>query len=85
MGLNIKDEHVHELARELASRTGSSQTSAVEQALARMLSQLDEEPRRRARRTRIDAVLRDVDARLEAAGRPSLSTAELYDESGLPT
>ncbi len=41
MGLNIKNEHVHALAREAARRTGRSQTSAIEAALTRLLADLD--------------------------------------------
>ena len=33
MSLNIKNEHVHELAREAARRTGRTQTGAIQLAL----------------------------------------------------
>ena len=33
MSLNIKNERVHELAREAARRTGMNQTSVIEAAL----------------------------------------------------
>lgn len=38
MSLNIKLPVVHELARELAERTGTSMTSAIEEALRARLS-----------------------------------------------
>ena len=33
MSLNIKNEHVHQLARDAAARTGLSQTGVIEEAL----------------------------------------------------
>lgn len=42
MGLNIKNPRVHELAREAARRTGKSQTGAVEEALERLLEDLNQ-------------------------------------------
>lgn len=41
MSLNIKNEQTHALVRELAERTGRSQTSAVEDAVRRRLAELD--------------------------------------------
>ena len=40
MALNIKNERVHELAREAAHRSGRSQTSVIEEALERYLAAL---------------------------------------------
>ncbi|MGH3425128.1 MAG: type II toxin-antitoxin system VapB family antitoxin, partial [Nocardioidaceae bacterium] len=37
MSLNIKNERVHDLAREAAQRTGRTQTSVIEEALAQLL------------------------------------------------
>ena len=40
MGLNIKSERAHEMARELAKETGLSMTAAVEKALENQLMRL---------------------------------------------
>ncbi|WP_203337426.1 type II toxin-antitoxin system VapB family antitoxin [Nocardioides limicola] len=82
MGLNIKNEHVHQLARLAAQRTGTTQTGAIEAALEQYLAGLDEPQQRSARRARVDLILADVDARL--GDGPGLSTDELYDDAGLP-
>lgn len=77
MALNIKNERVHELAREIARRTGRSQTSAIEEALQRMLADLDREPSD-ARR------LRRIDQMQKLAAEAALDSETLYDEAGLP-
>ena len=86
MGLNIKNERVHRLAREAARRTGANQTSAIETALERYLAELDADDRRVAdsRSRRIDWIVADMRTRLEVATR-DLDTDDLYDEHGLPT
>jgi antitoxin VapB len=86
MGLNIKNEHVHELAREAARRTGRTQTGAIQLALEKLLA--ESEPVRRAedKRRRIDLVLRDVDLAVTDEIRAAIHVdlAELYDARGLP-
>lgn len=86
MSLNIKNPHVHELARRAAQRTGRSQTSAVEQALEELLARLDREEddgaEERAKTERINRILDDMHARL--AGEPLMDINDLYDENGLP-
>lgn len=84
MSLNIKNEHVHALAREAASRTGKTQTSVIEEALARFLAELDEQQARPARHTEIDRILADIDDRLDDSARARMTTDDLYDEHGLP-
>jgi antitoxin VapB len=42
VSLNIKNERVHELAREAARVTGKSQTAAIQEALERLLADHDE-------------------------------------------
>jgi len=89
VSLNIKNETVHGLVRELAARTGVSQTSAVEDAVRRRLAELDAsgpDPE----------VERDLEAIAEAARAIRASVSEedlewirhadewLYDENGLP-
>lgn len=63
MSLNIKSQRTVALVRELAARTGTNQTAAVEDAVARRLSELDREDRARAeaRRAAAEQTLRDLD------------------------
>ncbi|MCW4355927.1 type II toxin-antitoxin system VapB family antitoxin [Hoyosella sp. YIM 151337] len=86
MGLNIKNERVHALAREAAARTGRSQTSVIEEALRLLLERLGDEDEHAARGKvqRIDVILQDIDARLSDQDREMLITDDLYDQSGLP-
>lgn len=84
MSLNIKNERVHELAREAARRTGKTQTSVIEEALARLLADLDPEPQVQNRLHRVQRILDDVDRRLTDDDRASMSTDQLYDDRGLP-
>jgi antitoxin VapB len=91
VSLNIKNERTHALVRRLADLTGTSQTSAVEDAVQRRLDELladgaaaaDDLVRRRAR---VDLLLADVRGDLTAADREALRHGEaaLYDEAGLP-
>jgi antitoxin VapB len=91
VSLNIKNEHTHALVRRLADLTGSSQTSAVEEAVQRRLDEVlaeraaaTEDPT--ARRARVEAILAAARADLTDAERRLLrrADADLYDESGLP-
>lgn len=59
MSLNIKNERVHELAREAARRTGKSQTSVIEEALVNLLREYDADPQRADRQRRLE-IIRDV-------------------------
>ncbi len=85
MSLNIKNERVHALAREAARRTGKTQTSVIEEALTRLLADL-EAPEAGERLGQVDLVLARVDAvmtdEIRAAVRRDLD--EMYDDSGLP-
>ena len=76
MSLNIKNERVHDLAREAARRTGMNQTSVIEAALERLLAQLDYEA------GTIDQLIAGLQRDVGGHGR--LSTDELYDDAGLP-
>ena len=76
MSLNIKNERVHELAREAARRTGMNQTSVIEAALEQLLAQLDDEA------GTIDQLIAGLQGDVGGHGR--LSTDELYDDAGLP-
>ena len=76
MSLNIKNERVHDLAREAARRTGMNQTSVIEAALERLLAQLDDEA------GTIDQLIAGLQRDVGGHGR--LSTDDLYDDAGLP-
>ena len=84
MSLNIKNERVHRLAREAARRTGRTQTSVIEEALGRLIDELDRADRPARRATEVSRLLDDVDRRLSAEDRARLTTDELYDQDGLP-
>jgi antitoxin VapB len=86
VSLNIKNDRVHQLAREAAARTGQSQTAAIEAALRRYLDALDREESDDDRWRRVDEILTDMRTRLAAIpGGLELSTDILYDaETGLP-
>lgn len=77
MALNIKNERVHALAREVARRTGRTQTSAIELALEKLLADLGDASSDAARRRRIEHVQ-------YLAADVSLDVEDLYDEAGLP-
>lgn len=83
MALNIKNEHVVALAKEAARRTGLSQTSALEKALAQYLAALPEVRDERARRVR--ELVTDFNAGLSDADRSAMrrKADELYDDAGL--
>lgn len=86
MSLNIKNEHVHELAREAARRTGKSQTSVIEEALEKFLADLDYSPEAiEARTADLLAIAADFRSRLTPGDRERMTTDGLYDdETGLP-
>ena len=88
MGLNIKNESVHELARRAARVTGKSQTAAIEEALERLLAGYGEDPAQTRLARRLD-VVRGIAA--EYAADPGRGDAEirsvddLFDRAtGLP-
>ena len=88
MSLTIKNERVCALARRAADTLGTTQTSALEQALER-----HDEQRRRAgeqvaleRYARSMHVLERIDTMLTDADRKAMQRDldEMYDEGGLP-
>lgn len=88
MGLNIKNERVHALAREAATITGKSQTGAIEEALERLLAAYGSDPEQSRRAAKVD-LAHDIASRYQAIvveGVPALRTVEdLYDPAtGLP-
>lgn len=85
MGLNIKNERVHELARRAARLTGKTQTGAIEEALERLLADqgVDHEA---ARQQRIDHWWGEIIETTTDADRAATRKVmdELYDDVGLP-
>lgn len=86
MGLNIKNEHVHQLARKAAGRTGLSQTGVIERALEEYLSRLDSDPQNITadRLEAMEHVVVEFGKHLTPARRRALGTDDLYDADGLP-
>jgi antitoxin VapB len=83
MALNIKNEEVHRLARQLARATGESMTVAVCQAIRERLDRL----RENCRKDRVERILeigRDCAAYLEEPYKSVDHGELLYDEKGLP-
>jgi antitoxin VapB len=88
MGLNIKNDHVHELAREAARVTGKSQTGAIEEALVRLLRDYDADPDATRAAAKVD-VVRGIVAEYHAdPGRPDREIErieDLFDDAtGMP-
>nr|MBA3309337.1 type II toxin-antitoxin system VapB family antitoxin [Nocardioidaceae bacterium] len=81
---NIKNARVHALVREAARRSGKSQTSVVEEALARFLDAMERPSSCDDRLTKALDIAADFDRRLSAAERTRMSTVGLYDDRGLP-
>jgi antitoxin VapB len=84
MALNIKNEEVHRLARELARATGENMTVAVCQAIRERLDRIRES----SRKDRVERILeigRDCAAAHLKEPYKSVDHGELlYDEKGLP-
>jgi antitoxin VapB len=88
MGLNIKNERVHALAREAARVTGKNQTGAIEEALELLLRSYGADPGQAAVNRKVDLVTRLVLEYGNDPGNvhPGIGTVEdLYDvATGLP-
>lgn len=81
MGMNIKSERAHALAKRISKETGDSITSVVEHALEEKLVKL-ERAREKAGRLML---IRSIVAELGPAP-PGVTSdhSDLYDEWGLP-
>jgi antitoxin VapB len=81
MGLNIKNERVHELARILSQATGKTMSAVIEEALEEKLTQLE-------RDREMPGKIEWLEARLKELGPPppglTSDHSDLYDEQGLP-
>ena len=88
MSLNIKSERTVALVRELAARTGRSQTAAVDEAVTRRLAELDrdDDTRVEEKRTAAAEVLRQFHRLLTDSDKRAIRRTQddLYDDSGLP-
>jgi antitoxin VapB len=86
MSLNIKNEQTVALVRDLARRTGLSQTSAVEEAVRAKLAELEHGSSRDARRAKVNKLLADLDQSITAGQKQRIRAEEkeLYDDHGLP-
>jgi antitoxin VapB len=89
MGLNIKNEGTTALVRELAKRTGLTQTGAITEAVRAKLADLDRdtsEVSTHRRRENAQQLLNELHNSLTEAERAELKAAEgqLYDDAGLP-
>lgn len=89
MGLNIKNEGTVALIRELAARTGQTQTGAVDDAVRSKIAQLDSADAGAdagARRASAHRLLAELHASMTPRERAAVraADAEMYDERGLP-
>ena len=83
MAMNIKDPTVHDLARRLAERRGTSLTGAVREALEEALARTGESTRHGHLRERLDAISRHC-AALPVRDARAADDILGYDERGLP-
>jgi antitoxin VapB len=83
MGLNIKNEEAHRLARELAESTGESMATAVTQAVRERLDRV----RKRRGMSKVERILKIARESAPLWKEPFRSVDHgdlLYDENGLP-
>ncbi|MFN3545957.1 MAG: type II toxin-antitoxin system VapB family antitoxin [Mesorhizobium sp.] len=81
MGMNIKDQEAHRLARTIADFTGETLTAAVVVALRERLERLERQAGIEKRRALIDEIVRR-----SGPTAPGITSdhSDLYDEIGLP-
>ncbi len=83
MGMNIKSEEAHRLARVLAAKTGESLTAAVTEALRERLQRVEAETGA-GLAERLLAIGKDCAERLKEPYRSVDHGDLLYDSRGLP-
>jgi antitoxin VapB len=81
MGMNIKSERAHQLAKRVARHTGMTVTAAVESALEEKLSRLEWSADAESKYRRIKEF---VDALPPAPPGLTSDHSDLYDDDGLP-
>jgi antitoxin VapB len=81
MGMNIKSEAAHQMAKLLARKTGTSVTAAVEAALKEKLERLERSQDAEAKYQRIKQLVASL-----PPAPPGLTSdhSDLYDDDGLP-
>ena len=82
MGLNIKNEKTHRLAKSLAEETGESVTQAVTVAVQERLARVREKRKRKNLAAELMAIGERFAKRMK--GPPINHDEFLYDERGLP-
>ena len=78
MGLFIRDDAVHDMAKRLADARHTTVTEAVRQALENELAEIEHDRAARERR------IRESLARLDAMPRRPYGDEDMYDEFGNP-
>jgi len=85
MALQIEAPETLRVIRELARRTGQSDERAVDVAVREHLARVRTPEEEAERRVRVNAIVKDLQARFKASGQPIVDPGELfYDEDGLP-
>jgi antitoxin VapB len=83
MGLNIKNEETYRLVQELATLTGESMTTAVNEAVRQRLERVRQK-RSTSLAERLLAIGKDCAAHIKEPYRSIDHGDLLYDERGLP-
>jgi antitoxin VapB len=83
MALSIKNEETERLARQVAEETGESLTVAIQSALRERLQRLKQKNHGRVMTTKLDDILRRVDALPTLDTRPEGEILG-YDDQGVP-
>ncbi len=81
MGMNIKNERVEKLAREVAGETGETLTAAIQVALEERLARLHRRRDVEERRRRLREIVESFGPVPEGV---TSDHSDLYDEWGLP-
>ena len=81
MGLNIKNDRVHELARILSQATGKTLTAVIEEALQDKLTRLEQDREMPGKVVWLESRLKEL-----GPPPPGLTSdhSDLYDDHGLP-
>lgn len=85
MGLNIKTEEAHRLAKELSELTGESMAKAVTDTIRQRVEELRRERTKKARAEEIMRIARECSKLLNETPGEMMKIEDLYDEkTGLP-